>query len=184
MYSKPVFEDSPSFGEWTVRPCTSMQGHPAPHSISFSACAVRTKARSLGDRLLMSFHGIPGSYSRSGDPYHGRCHLTARLLAEALERKPADWCLGFQSRMGKARWLRPYTDYLIEDLAAAGVKRLDVIAPGFSADCLETLEEIGMRYAELFRRHGGGELRYVPALNERPSHLAALAGIAGRHLAV
>ncbi|MGH8455053.1 MAG: ferrochelatase, partial [Nevskiales bacterium] len=104
-------------------------------------------AHGRGDRLLLSFHGIPEKYSRSGDPYHGQCHITARRLVEALQLKPAEWTLGFQSRIGKAPWLRPYTDYQIEDLAEAGVKKLDVIAPGFSADCLETLEEIELRYA-------------------------------------
>lgn len=134
-----------------------------------------------GDKLLMSFHGIPEQYSRSGDPYHGHCHITARLLAEALALAPADWTLGFQSRVGKAPWLRPYTDYQIEDLADAGVKTLDVIAPGFSVDCLETLEEIQLRYGELFRGKGGTALRYVPALNDARAHIEALAALVQRH---
>jgi protoporphyrin/coproporphyrin ferrochelatase len=134
-----------------------------------------------GDKLLMSFHGIPESYSRKGDPYHGQCHITARLLAEALQLKPEDWTLGFQSRVGKAPWLRPYTDYLIEDLAVAGIKTLDVIAPGFSVDCLETLEEIQLRYGELFRGKGGQALRYVPALNAEPTIIQALASLVSRH---
>jgi protoporphyrin/coproporphyrin ferrochelatase len=134
-----------------------------------------------GDKLLMSFHGIPESYSRKGDPYHGQCHVTARLLAEALQLRPEEWTLGFQSRVGKAPWLRPYTDFLIEDLAEAGVRTLDVIAPGFSVDCLETLEEIQLRYGELFREKGGQALRYVPALNADPTHIQALASLSLRH---
>jgi protoporphyrin/coproporphyrin ferrochelatase len=135
-----------------------------------------------GDRLLLSFHGIPQQYARAGDPYHGHCHITARLLARALDLKPDDWTLGFQSRVGRAPWLQPYTDHQIEDLAEAGIKTLDVIAPGFAADCLETLEEIQLRYAELFRAKGGGELRYIPALNDDEAHIRALAGLAAREL--
>jgi ferrochelatase len=135
-----------------------------------------------GEKLLLSFHGIPEKYSRAGDPYHGQCHITARHLAEALELKSSDWMLAFQSRVGKAPWLRPYTDYQIEDLAEAGIKTLDVIAPGFSADCLETLEEIRLRYAALFRAKGGSDLRYIPALNDEPAHIRALAALAQRHL--
>lgn len=134
-----------------------------------------------GQKLLMSFHGIPESYSRKGDPYHGQCHVTARLLAEALQLKPDEWTLGFQSRVGKAPWLRPYTDYLIEDMAEAGIKTLDVVAPGFSVDCLETLEEIQLRYGELFCEKGGKTLRYVPALNDDPAHIQALTSLAIRH---
>jgi ferrochelatase len=135
-----------------------------------------------GDRLLISFHGIPEKYARAGDPYADQCQATARRLAEALQLAPEDWTLGFQSRVGRAPWLKPYTDHQIERLAAAGVQKLDVIAPGFAADCLETLEEIRLRYGELFRQKGGAELRYVPALNDQPAHISALAALATRHL--
>jgi ferrochelatase len=158
--------------------------HDDPGYIAALAESVRRhwQAHGRADRLLMSFHGIPEQYSRAGDPYHGQCQRTAQRLADALELKPAEWAIGFQSRIGRAAWLQPYTDHLIETLARDGVKTLDVIAPGFAADCLETLEEIRLRYAALFREKGGGELRYIPALNDEPAHIAALAGIARRQL--
>jgi protoporphyrin/coproporphyrin ferrochelatase len=161
-----------------------MDYHDDPGYIAALADSVRRHwaAHGRGDKLLLSFHGIPQQYSRSGDPYHGHCHITARLLAQALDLKPEQWTLGFQSRVGRAPWLQPYTDHQIEDLAEAGVRTLDVIAPGFAADCLETLEEIRLRYAELFRAKGGGELRYIPALNDDNAHLRALAALAQRHL--
>lgn len=161
-----------------------MDYHDDPAYIGALAESVRQhwSRHGRGEKLLLSFHGIPQQYSRAGDPYHGQCHITARRLAEALELKPEDWTLGFQSRVGRAAWLRPYTDHQIEHLAEAGVKRLDVVAPGFSADCLETLEEIVQRYGALFRAQGGGTLRYVPALNDRPEHIRTLARLAARHL--
>ncbi|HXG29927.1 MAG TPA: ferrochelatase [Nevskiales bacterium] len=161
-----------------------MDYHDDPGYIAALADSVRRHwaAHGRGDKLLLSFHGIPQQYARAGDPYHGRCHITARLLARALDLKPDDWTLGFQSRVGRAPWLQPYTDHQIEDLAEAGIKTLDVIAPGFSADCLETLEEIRLRYAELFRAKGGGALRYIPALNDDEAHIRALAALARRHL--
>ena len=139
-------------------------------------------AQGRGDKLLLSFHGIPQKYSRAGDPYHDQCLTTTHQLTEALQLRPDDWVIGFQSRVGKAPWLQPYTDHQIKALARTGVKTLDVIAPGFSADCLETLEEISQRYAELFRASGGKALRYVPALNDEPAHIRALASLAARHL--
>lgn len=130
-----------------------------------------------GEHLLMSFHGIPQRYFALGDPYFCHCQKTARLLAEKL-RLPADaWSVAFQSRLGREPWLKPYTDEHLPRLAARGVKTLDVIAPGFSADCLETLEEVCVEYRALFARNGG-ELRYVPALNASAAHLDALSGIA------
>ncbi len=157
--------------------------HADPHYISALADSLRQHwaQHGRGQKLLMSFHGIPESYSRKGDPYHGQCHVTARLLADELMLAPDDWTLGFQSRVGKAPWLRPYTDYQIEDMAEVGIKTLDVIAPGFSVDCLETLEEIQLRYGELFREKGGESLRYVPALNDEPAHIQALASLVTRH---
>ncbi len=161
-----------------------MHYHDDPGYIAALADSVRRhwSAHGRGEKLLLSFHGIPQQYSRSGDPYHGHCHITARLLAQALDLRPDGWTLGFQSRVGRAPWLQPYTDHQIEDLAEAGIRTLDVIAPGFAADCLETLEEIRLRYAELFRAKGGGELRYIPALNDEDAHIRALAALARRHL--
>ena len=138
-------------------------------------------ANGRGDHLLMSFHGIPRRYLESGDPYHCQCHKTGRLLAEALELVDDDWTLAFQSRVGREEWLRPYTDETVERLGREGVGRLDVICPGFSADCLETLEEMAMQNAEIFEEAGGGELHYIPCLNERPDHIGMLADLVARH---
>ena len=128
-----------------------------------------------GERLLFSFHGIPQRYFKAGDPYHCECQKTARLVAERLELADGDWQLGFQSRVGREPWLKPYTDKLLEEWGAQKVGRVDVLCPGFSADCLETLEEIALQNDELFRERGGGGLHYIGALNDRPDHIEALA---------
>lgn len=135
-----------------------------------------------GDHLLMSFHSIPRRYLDAGDPYYCFCQKTARLLAEQLGLAPGSWSVSFQSRLGRQPWLQPYTDIVLPQLAQRGVPRLDVICPGFAADCLETLEEVAIRYDESFRAAGGRELRYVPALNDSPTHMAALAALCRRHL--
>ncbi|HKY92998.1 MAG TPA: ferrochelatase [Nevskiaceae bacterium] len=139
-------------------------------------------AHGRADHLLVSFHSIPQRCLELGDPYHCYCHKTARLLAERLGLADGAWSIAFQSRLGNAPWLQPYTDVVIPELAKRGVRTLDVICPGFPADCLETLEEVAIRYAEDFRTAGGGALRYIPALNARPGHLDALESIARRHL--
>jgi ferrochelatase len=126
-----------------------------------------------GEKLLLSFHGIPQRYFDAGDPYHCHCQKTARLLAETLDLDAEGMALSFQSRIGPEAWLKPYTDETLKSWAGAGVRRVDVAAPGFAVDCLETLEEIAMRYAEDFGEHGG-ELRYIPALNDEPAHVEAL----------
>jgi len=135
-------------------------------------------AHGRGDKLLVSFHGIPKKVSDAGDPYHGQCVATAKRLAERLGLKDGNWRLMFQSRFGKAEWLQPYAEDTLRELAGSGVRSVDVICPGFAADCLETLEEIALRYAETFRDAGGEELRYVPALNARDSHVRALTELA------
>lgn len=135
-----------------------------------------------GERLLFSFHGLPKRYLHAGDPYHCECHKTARLVAEMLELKNGEWQVTFQSRVGREEWLKPYTDVTVAELAKAGVKSIDVISPGFSADCLETLEEIAMQNAEIFREHGGKALRYIPALNDRDDHMRFLAELAMSHM--
>lgn len=140
-------------------------------------------ARGPADLLLMSFHGIPQRYADRGDPYEAQCRATATRLAAALGLADSQWQIAFQSRVGKARWLQPYTEEALPQLAARGVRRLDVICPGFSADCLETLDEIAVRDAALFVEAGGEALRYVPALNDRADHIRALARIAGARLA-
>ena len=127
-----------------------------------------------GERLLMSFHGVPKRTLMSGDPYHCHCQKSARLLAAALDLEEDQWHVSFQSRVGREEWLKPYTDETLQSWGKDKVGDIDVICPGFSADCLETLEEIAMENAELFREAGGGNLRYIPSLNARDDHVAFL----------
>ncbi len=136
-----------------------------------------------GDRLLFSFHGVPRETLDKGDPYHCHCQKTARLVAESLELDEGDWLITFQSRVGRAEWLRPYTDETIEKLGEQRMGRLDVVCPGFAADCLETLEEIAMQNAELFRDSGGGDLHYIPCLNARHDHIAFLSRLIEKNVA-
>ncbi|MDE0853511.1 MAG: ferrochelatase [Nevskia sp.] len=153
--------------------------HDDPAYIAALAHSVRAhwQAQGRGGHLLLSFHGLPQRTVLAGDPYYCQCQKTARLLAQALQLRDGEFSVAFQSRFGKLPWVQPYTEPLIASLAARGVRELDVICPGFSADCLETLEEVQLRYAETFRAAGGGALRYIAALNDTPDHLAALGGI-------
>jgi len=136
-----------------------------------------------GQKLLFSFHGIPKDTLTNGDPYHCQCHKSARLIAQSLELGDDDWAVSFQSRLGRAEWLRPYTDETVRKLGGEGLQRLDVVCPGFAADCLETLEEIAMQNAAFFRSAGGGSLNYIPALNARDDHVAFLARLIEKHAA-
>jgi ferrochelatase len=135
-----------------------------------------------GSKLMFSCHGVPRSTLLRGDPYHCQCRKSARLVAEALELDDDEWILSFQSRVGREEWLRPYTDETVERLGKEGVDRLDVVCPGFSTDCLETLEEIAMQNAEIFEEAGGKSLRYIPALNSRSDHISFLSDLAETHL--
>jgi len=129
------------------------------------------------EKILFSFHGIPKAYFKAGDPYYCECHKTARLVAEKLNLDEEEWMLTFQSRFGPKEWLKPYTDMTLKELALQGMKNVDVACPGFSADCLETLEEINIRYRETFLAAGGEKFTYIPALNDRPTHINALTNI-------
>ncbi len=130
------------------------------------------------DRYLITFHGIPKRYIDEGDPYRGQCEETARLLAEALEFTDDDWVLGFQSRFGKEPWLEPYTEKVLEGLGDKGTRNLLACCPGFTADCLETLDEIGREGHKLFAAGGGEQFHLVPCLNDHPAWLDAMAQIA------
>ena len=158
--------------------------HDDPGYIAALVRSVRAhwQAQGRGEHLLMSFHGLPQRYVLAGDPYYCHCQKTARLLAEALQLGEAEFSVAFQSRFGKLPWVQPYTEPSIAALAARGVRQLDVICPGFAADCLETLEEVQLRYAETFVKAGGAALRYIPALNEDAAHLDALGAIVLRQL--
>ncbi len=129
------------------------------------------------DRLVISFHGTPVRFRDEGDVYYAQCETTARLLAEELQLDDGQWQLTFQSRFGREEWLQPYTDVTLQSLPAQGVKSLDVICPGFSADCLETLEEIAVENRDNFLQAGGGQFHYIPALNSGDAHIALLAAL-------
>ena len=133
------------------------------------------------DRLLMSFHGVPKRYLLAGDPYHCGGQKTGRLLAAALGLVPEEWGLSFQSRVGREEWLRPYTDETLRQWAKDGVHKVQVICPGFSVDCLETLEEIAMQNRDTFIKAGGSDYAYIPCLNDEPAHIDLLAGMVERH---
>ncbi|RZJ06528.1 MAG: ferrochelatase [Rubrivivax sp.] len=135
-----------------------------------------------GDKLVMSFHGMPERTLHLGDPYHCECLKTGRLLADSLGLKDGEWLVTFQSRFGKAKWLEPYTEPSLVKLARAGCKSVDVICPGFSADCLETLEEINQEARAAFLAAGGQRFGYIPCLNDHPAGMHALAQLAERHL--
>ena len=132
-------------------------------------------AQPAADKLLISFHGTPERFRDSGDPYYGQCVATAEALAQRLALPPERWQLTFQSRFGREPWLQPYTDKTLEALPGQGVRSVDLICPGFSADCLETLEEIEGENREIFEAAGGERFRYIHALNDRPEHIDALA---------
>ncbi len=131
--------------------------------------------------LLFSFHGLPQRYADAGDPYPQQCHATARAVAERLGLHEGQWRLTFQSRFGREPWLQPYTDVTLAELPSQGITALDVVCPGFAADCLETLEEIAEEGRETFLAAGGQHFRYIPALNARPDHITALAALVDAH---
>ncbi len=141
------------------------------------------QANGRPDKLVMSFHGVPKRTLTLGDPYHCECHKTARLLAAELGLTQEQYLVTFQSRFGKAEWLQPYTAPTLQKLAQQGAKRVDVMCPGFSSDCLETLEEIAMEVRNDFLTAGGSEFRYIPCLNDSPVWIDALADIAEQHIA-
>ncbi len=158
--------------------------HDDPAYIAALAASIRKHWQHHGrpDRLVMSFHGVPERTLHLGDPYHCECHKTARLLAEALELSKDQYQLTFQSRFGKAKWLEPYTEPTLVALARAGVARVDVVCPGFTGDCLETLEEIAQEARDAFLAAGGKAFHYIPCMNDDPQWITALCGIAQQHL--
>lgn len=133
------------------------------------------------ERLLFSFHGIPKRNLLAGDPYYCQCQASARQVANRLDLAEKDWQVSFQSRLGKAEWLKPYTDQTLAQMAKDGIRRVQVICPGFSIDCLETLEEIAMENREEFIEAGGESLEYIPCLNDDPVHVRLLADLARKH---
>ena len=149
--------------------------HREPGYIAALATQVRRRweAHGRAEKLVMSFHGVPRRTLMLGDPYHCECLATARLLADELGLAEGDWIATFQSRFGRARWLEPYTLPTLLELARGGVRTVDVICPGFVADCLETLEEIDIEARAAFLEAGGTAFNYIACLNEAPQWIAA-----------
>jgi ferrochelatase len=150
--------------------------------------ALATKIRMLrndepGEKLLVSFHGIPERYVRRGDPYPRECEASAAALAQRLGLDASQWTLSYQSRFGREPWLGPATCDVLRAWGHVGIKRVDVVCPGFAVDCLETLHEIAIEYTAIFRADGGQSLRYLPALNADAAHADALAALVRRHIA-
>lgn len=159
--------------------------HDCPDYIDALAQSVRRQWQQTAqpDVLLMSFHGIPQRCVDLGDPYYQQCLKTAELLAERLQLADGQWLPCFQSRLGRAQWLSPYTSVVIEKLATDGVKHIDIICPAFSADCLETLEEIQIENKQIFIQAGGEKFHLISCLNEDDTHIKMMAGLVSPHLA-
>jgi len=136
------------------------------------------------DKLVMSFHGIPQDYIEAGDPYAGECEETARLLAQVLGLSADQWCLTYQSRLGPKQWLQPYTSEQLALFAREGTRNVQVVCPGFSADCLETLEEITMEDRAVFMAAGGETYDYIPCLNDHPAHINLFAELVTQNMPV
>lgn len=158
--------------------------HDHPWYIRAVAESIRESWRQqpAGERLLFSFHGMPRSTQLAGDPYHDQCMRTAQLVAAELGLDADRWAVAFQSRFGYAEWLQPYTDQTLRAWGGSHLASVDVSCPGFSADCLETLEEIAVMNRDLFVEASGGSYRYIPALNERPDHIEGIAGLIRTHI--
>ena len=158
--------------------------HDDPGYIRALADSIREhwKHHGQADKLVMSFHGVPERTLHLGDPYHCECQKTGRLVAEQLGLAKDRYQVTFQSRFGKAKWLEPYTEPTLVKLAQAGLQSVDLVCPGFTGDCLETLEEISMEARHAFLEAGGKTFSYIPCLNDSPAWLAALSDISLRHM--
>ena len=156
-----------------------MHYHDHPPYIDALARSIETswQENGRGQQLLMSFHGLPQRYLRAGDPYYCECMKTARLLADRLGLEESEWQAVFQSRFGREPWLQPYLDKTLISLPESGVHSVDVICPGFAADCLETLEEVAKENKSMFIKAGGDRYHYIPALNDQAEHVRMLANI-------
>jgi len=185
--SASVFDAVAAWGtqaRWVPELRFVQQYHDDPGYIAALAAQVRDHWQREGRAgvLVMSFHGVPERTLQLGDPYHCACHKTARLLAQRLGLAKEDFRVTFQSRFGKAQWLQPYTEPTLQQLAREGIERVDLICPGFVADCLETLEEIDQEAREAFTQAGGKQFHYIACLNDRHEWIVALRDLALRHL--
>jgi len=153
--------------------------HQDKHYIAAVADSIEQAWREQGknELLIMSFHGLPEKLTQWGDPYFHQCHKTAALIAEKLGLNEKEWMIVFQSRFGKAEWLKPYCADTLQNLPGQGIKAVDVVCPGFAVDCLETLEEIAMENKSLFMKFGGTSFRYILALNDSEAHINAIVNL-------
>lgn len=158
--------------------------HQQPEYISAVADSIQQSWQAHGKNqlLVMSFHGLPEQLTAWGDPYFHQCHKTAELLAAELKLDDSQWRIVFQSRFGKAEWLKPYCVDTLEALPAEGITSVDMVCPGFAVDCLETLEEIAMENQHIYKEAGGVDYRYIPALNDSDAHVGALVSLLKRYL--
>ncbi|MFB2539306.1 MULTISPECIES: ferrochelatase [unclassified Acinetobacter] len=173
----PLFD---AISKWTLKqrnlPAINMIRDYYQHPLFIKALASSVQhfhaKHGVPDKLLMSFHGIPQPFADKGDPYPERCHATAKAVAEYLKLTPEQWQVSFQSRFGAQEWVKPYTDTLLDEWATSGkVKSIQVLSPAFSADCLETLEELAIENKEHFLEKGGESYHYIPALNQDAEHI-------------
>ncbi len=162
-----MIDDYATTPDWVAAVADSIRSHRAQHG--------------AGQHLLFSFHGLPQRFADNGDPYPQQCEASVAAIASHLGLATDEWTLSYQSRFGRERWLGPATDATLDALAARGIKSVDVVCPGFAVDCLETLEEVALMLAARFAQHGG-QLRYIPCLNDSAAHASTLAGIAQRAL--
>ena len=160
-----------------IRIVKSFYDHPKYIKAMVASIQAHTSAHPGAEKLVLSYHGIPKEYADKGDPYPVQCHATSRLIADAMSLGDDQWLTTFQSRFGPAEWLKPYTDKTLESLAKSGTRHVDVICPAFTADCLETLEEIAEENKEVFEEAGGSHYAYIPALNSEPLFIDLLASL-------
>ncbi|MFA7350775.1 MAG: ferrochelatase [Methylotenera sp.] len=165
-----------------IRTIKHYHDHPAYISALAQSVLEHWRINGKPSKLVMSFHGVPKFHLLKGDMYHCECHKTGRLLAEALALNKDEYLIAFQSRFGKQEWLKPYLAGTLEALGKANTKRVDVICPGFSSDCLETLEEIAIEGKHIFQSNGGDDYEYIPALNENEAWIHAMTAIALENL--
>lgn len=173
---------SHALSQWRVIPEVRFITHYHDKPLYIHALAHHIQQHKRSQKLLFSFHGIPQRSIDQGDPYATQCHQTAQLVADALQLSADQWSVVFQSRFGRAKWLQPYCSETLKNLAKSGCTEVDVICPGFSADCLETLEEISIENRNLFFAAGGKQLNYIPALNDSPLHMEALQSLILKNL--
>jgi ferrochelatase len=165
-----------------LRFVSSYHDHPAYIKAIANSIRAHWESHGRADKLVLSYHGMPKRYLLEGDPYHCQCMKTSRLVADELGLSADDYMSTFQSRFGRDEWLKPYTDETLQGLPEEGVKSLQIVCPGFSADCLETIEEIGMENRDYFLEAGGERYEYIPCLNATGNHIDLLAALVAEQL--